>query len=252
MSIGPRSWRRPATALACILAMPVAACSADSGARDQSDDGKPIDYAALRNFSGVELTGPDDVVVTVGGPFKVAAEGDPKSIAKLDIRIVNGQLEIGRKRGSHSWFGVNEDGKGVIVRVSMPAIASAELTGSGNLSIDRARGQKLSLDLTGSGDIKLGTVAVADLSAHITGSGNIALAGTADLVDFSTTGSGDLDGQALKAGGGKVSLLGSGDVAFASDGAVDISIMGSGDVTVKGGVKCESSVMGSGEAHCGG
>jgi len=54
----------------------------------------------------------------------------------------------------------------------------------------------------------------------------------------------------LKAGGGKVEIMGSGDSSFASDGAVAISILGSGDAVVKGRATCKANVMGSGEAHC--
>ena len=44
---------------------------------------------------------------------------------------------------------------------------------------------------------------------------------------------------AVKAAKAKVTILGSGGAAFASDGDVDATIMGSGSVTVKGRARCK-------------
>lgn len=240
----------PAMMIAAMAMVP-AACSRESASdKDRGSDAAapadPAAWAALSGFTGIEVTGPDNVIVT-RGDFSVTADGDAKILDRLDIRVKGDTLEIGRrKRFGVSW----SDDRGATIRVSMPTIRNVEATGSGNVDVDRADGESFTADLTGSGNIKVAAAKLRSLKAQITGSGDLAVAGAAEAVDVSVTGSGDFSGNALKAGRGEVSILGSGNAGFASDGPVDISILGSGDVTVKGKAQCKQSIMGSGEARC--
>ncbi|SCW88763.1 Putative auto-transporter adhesin, head GIN domain [Sphingobium faniae] len=225
------------------------ACSKESGGNAASSGprGAPAaqDWSTLKDFTAVEVVGPDDVAVTIGNGFAVKAEGDPNAIEKLEISVDDGRLKVGRKS---QWVGATD--KGATIRVTMPAIAAVTLTGSGDFDLDRAEGKALDLSLTGSGDMEIGAVKVGRLKADITGSGSLEIAGAADEGKLSLTGSGDIDGEKLKLGKADASLLGSGDIDFASDGAVAITITGPGNVTVKGKAQCKTSGIGPGEARC--
>ncbi|WP_420143555.1 head GIN domain-containing protein [Sphingobium sp.] len=205
------------------------------------------DWNKTGQFDAIESTGPDNVVVTIGDRISIKADGDPKAVADLDIRTKGQTLIISRKSSSGSWI---DHDKGATVRITMPAIRSAQLTGAGDFDLDRAEGDSLTLSLTGAGDFRIGMVKVKSLTTDITGAGSMKIAGAADSAKFSITGAGDIDAGALKVGGADVSVLGAGDIAFASDGKVAISIMGPGDVTVKGKAQCTTSGMGPGEARC--
>ena len=235
---------------AALMALSVSGCSrtSDSPAADGPAQ-TAQDWSALKDFDAIDATGPDDVVVTIGTGFAVKAEGDAKAIANLDIRVKGDMLVIGRN-GKMDWNWGNDGSKGATVRITMPAIKAATLTGSGNLDLDRAAGDSLDLSLTGVGDVRIGTATLASLSADITGTGSIKIAGTADRAKLSITGTGDIDGEALKIGTADLSVLGTGDIYIASDGKVAISITGPGDVTVKGKAQCTTSGTGPGEAHC--
>lgn len=237
---------------ACIL-LTGTACSRATEEKADGGGGAATtqrDWASLKGFTAIEAAGPDDVVVTIGDTFAVTAQGDQRSIDQLDIRLEGDRLTIGRKRRSGGWGNWGDD-DGATVRVTMPAIAAASLTGSGDFDLDRAEGKALGLALTGSGDMKVASVKTALLNADVTGSGSIALTGTAGEGRFSITGSGDIEAQGLRADKADARIMGSGNIGFASDGAVGIAIMGSGDVTVKGKAQCTTNVAGSGEAHCG-
>jgi hypothetical protein len=231
------------------LSIMTPACSKESGgnAAPSGNQGAQAaqDWSALKDFSSIEAVGPDNVAVTIGNGFAVKAEGDPNAIEKLEIKVENGRLKIGRKS---QWTGSSD--RGATVRVTMPSIAAVTLTGSGDFDLDRAEGKALDLSLTGSGDMEIGAVRLGSLKADITGSGSIEIAGTADEGKLSLTGSGDIDGEKLKLGKADASLMGSGDIDFASDGAVAINIMGPGNVTVKGKAQCRTNGIGPGEARC--
>lgn len=226
-----------------------ASSNGGTDSRESSSPSSPQDWAALSGFTRIDSTGPDNVVVTIGKTFSVKADGDPKSVAQLDIKVKGDSLLIGRK-SEGMWNSVN-GGNGATIHVTMPAIDAVDLTGSGDFSLDRAEGKDLDLSLTGSGDLDIGTVKVGALKAEITGSGSITLAGTADEGDLNVTGTGDIDAAGLKLGRGSADILGTGDIDFASDGPIAIKIMGTGDVTVKGKAQCNTNAMGPGEAHCG-
>jgi hypothetical protein len=230
-----------------------AACSSGESAQKQGEhesaSASSSDYSALRDFTGIESTGPDTVIVSVGKPFAVDAHGDAKAIDALKIRVEGGKLRIGRKQGMSNFWGMGGD-HGVTIRVSLPSLDSVDLTGSGDVRVDRAEGRALGLSVTGSGNLSVDAVKVTTLDADITGSGNIAMSGTTDGATLSSTGSGDLDGKGLNAAKASISITGSGNVDLSSDGSVDVRIMGSGDVDVKGTAKCSIKAMGSGEARC--
>ncbi len=234
--------------LSTSVAVMLATCSQKAAESPASPAAQ--DWSNLRDFTAIDATGPDNVAVTIGPDFAVRAEGDAKAVAEIDMRVRDGKLVIGRKSQGNWTFGNKGEGKDVTIRVTMPAIRAAALTGAGDFELDRAQGDMLDLALTGAGDFRIGTVTLKTLSADITGAGSITIAGTVDRADLSVTGAGDIEAQALKAGSAKVSMLGAGDIGFASDGQVAISIMGPGDVTVKGKAQCKTSGTGPGEARC--
>lgn len=232
------------------LALLAGACSPDRGA--VTGPAAATDYAALRDFSRIEAVGPDNVIVTVGKPFAVKVEGDARTLKTMEITVAEGSLVIGRKRDWQGWFGRDEDdSKGVTVHVSMPAITGATLTGSGNLNIDSAKTDSLSLGLAGSGDMRIDAVSAQRLKVEIGGSGALALSGVASDADIAIAGTGDVNAPGLRLGKGSVSIAGSGSATFASDGPVSVDLVGSGDVTVKGKAQCRVNAIGSGEARCG-
>lgn len=237
------------------LALSTGACSRNSESPAADEVARTAqNWSTLKDFDAIDATGPDNVAVTIAKDFSIRAEGDPKSVADLDIQVKGGKLVIGRKsKGDWNWGrkdGGSDGDKGATVHVTMPAIKSADLTGAGDFDLDKAEGDSLDLSLTGAGDFRIGTVKLKSLTTDITGAGSVKIAGTADTAKLSITGAGDIDGEALKVGDADVSILGAGDIDFASDGKVAISIMGPGDVTVKGKAQCTTKGVGPGEARC--
>ncbi len=245
-----RSLGLTSTLVIAAIAIGVSGCS--QGAESSHDEGDaasstPENWSGLRDFTAIDVVGPDDVIVTQGKDFAIRAEGDPKVIARLKIKRDGDTLEIGRRKDSG--YGWSSD-KGVTIRVTMPRITSLELTGSGNIDADKVDGDTLEAELTGSGNLRIGTATLKQLDADITGTGDMQIGGSTGEAKISVTGTGDFKGDGLKVGRGKVSLLGTGGSNFASDGPIDIDIMGTGDAVVKGNAQCRSKVMGTGEARC--
>lgn len=201
---------------------------------------------AASGFTGVDLRGPDDVDVKTGATFSVIAEGDAKALDELDIRIVDGVLRIGRKQQGGKW---NNRDDGVRVHVVMPKVTSASVSGSGDLSVERAEGD-FEGAVAGSGNLKIAALAAGNTELSIAGAGDINASGTAAKLTASIAGSGDIDVPGLTATGAEISIVGSGSVKGVVKGAASVSILGSGDVELSGGAKCAITKVGSGEARC--
>jgi hypothetical protein len=201
-------------------------------------------------FDRISLTGSPNVVVTVGGAPSVRAEGDSAVLEKLEIKVENGVLGIGFRKGDWS-LGWRKDHGPVTIRVSAPSLAGAEVAGSGDMKIDKVEGAGFVADIAGSGEIELASLRARNASFSIAGSGGVTARGAADTADFEIAGSGDVRAAGLQVKRAKVSIAGSGNVETQAVESAAVDIMGSGDVVVTGGGKCSVNKMGSGDVRCG-
>src|SRR5688572_21923064 len=69
-------------------------------------------------FDKISLLGSPNVIVTVGGAPSVRAEGDTRLLEKLEVKVENGTLQVGYKKGNWS-FGWRKDHGPVTVHVSV-------------------------------------------------------------------------------------------------------------------------------------
>jgi hypothetical protein len=210
--------------------------------------GKTISTTAATtgSFTKVNALGPDNIVFVTGDAFSIKADGNAKAIATLRYKMDDGAIVIGRTKGS--WFG--DEGEGVTITITAPALTEASLAGSGDFTADRMSGDKLVLEIAGSGNLTVADVTGKELESSIAGSGDVKLAGKVERANYEVAGSGTIDAVKLASTNSEVSIAGSGDVSLTATGTVDASVAGSGDITVTGGAKCSSSSTGSGTINC--
>jgi hypothetical protein len=237
--------------LILISSLALAACNMAADAQQPAGGGERGQRSYnLTGFDKVALAGPHDVVVTVGPAHSVRAEGDRDSLDKLDIRVENGSLKVGMKKGMNSFSWGNRTPKTTIF-VSLPAIRSAAIAGSGDMKVDRVEGNSFAGSIAGSGDLQVAALRTGEAEFSIAGSGNISAAGNAKNTDVSVAGSGNVDLERLEARTASVSIVGSGDVRAKAMETANVSIMGSGDVTMSGSARCNVNKRGSGSVRCG-
>lgn len=199
----------------------------------------------VAGFSRVELAGPYEVRVQVGGAPSVRAAGDEEALEHLEIRLDGDRLLIGTQPGSWTSSGH------AAVSVTLPSLAAVDLAGSGDIFVGALRAPQLRAGLAGSGNIVLERIEGDAAAFEIAGSGNIRAAGQVAQTSLEVAGSGNADLSGLQAQAASVSVVGSGDAAVRATGTASVSIMGSGDVTVTGGARCSVRKMGSGNVSCG-
>lgn len=226
-------------------ALTLMSCGSNATATGNS----PQDLSGLRDFTAVSLAGPDRVVVKQGASFSVTAQGDARALARLELKVRDKTLEIGRKR---DWRSImpGSDG-GATITVTLPALREAALAGSGDMSIDLLTGKEVEAHVAGSGDLTIARIAADSAELGTAGSGTLTASGQVRKAELSVAGSGGILASGLAAQTAELSLAGSGDVQARVSGQADISIVGSGNATVSGTAKCSVSRIGSGDVRCG-
>jgi hypothetical protein len=137
-----------------------------------------------------------------------------------------------------------------VFTVSVPALQSASITGSGDIEIDRVAGDRFQGRIAGSGGLRLPRVAVKELGLSIAGSGGITAVGQAQTATYTIAGSGDMDVSSLVANNASAEISGSGDIKANVTGTAKARVAGSGDISIRGGARCESRTAGSGDIRC--
>ncbi len=230
---------RPVILFAAIATL--AACSPSANAAADSTR----NFAAT-DFNAVRLAGSDDVRVVRGSTFSVRARGPADILDRLDIRTEGNTLIVSRK--SAGMFGWSRGS--ATVTVTMPSIRAADVTGSGDMLVDRADGAQFDASLTGSGNLSLASVDAESLKLRVTGSGSAMASGRVRAAALSVTGSGDVSADKLIADTASLSVMGSGDISASATQSATLSVAGSGNATVRGTGNCSISKSGSGDARC--
>jgi hypothetical protein len=227
--------------IAALVALPLAACSGSAEAATQN--------YGISNFSKMRIAGPFDVHVHVGGSPSAHASGPKDALDRLSVEQNGDTLVVKALPGG--WGGWPTGSRGpVVVEVSVPDLRSVSVTGSGDVTVDRMRGDAVDLALSGSGSLDIGAIDAGAVSAVMTGSGDMSLAGKTRTATAVLTGSGDLKAGSLVADDAQTKLVGSGDLALGARHFVKVVLAGSGDVTISGPAACSVTRSGSGDVQC--
>jgi len=226
---------------ALLVAAPLLALAAPAFAAEQK--------FTVTGFEGLSVAVPHKVIVATGKAPSVRAVGDQRSIDRLEVEVASGTLRI-RQKKTDTWFSW-KDGEMLTIYVTTHTLSSARLAGSGDVAVDRMKGQEVKLSLAGSGDLNVGVVTADNLDVSLAGSGDMAMTGTCGAATISIAGSGDIDAPGLKCQSLTGKIAGSGDITAEAVKTAKLSIAGSGDIKILGKPQCEVKTLGSGKVSCG-
>jgi len=199
---------------------------------------------ALAAFTKLRVDGPVDVRLVQAGSDQATVAADD-NIEPLVETVVEGDTLFVRLKRDAGFTTRSAP----MVRVDARALQAVAIQGSGDLSVERFKGDSLALSVVGSGDVQLGQVELKELNVDISGSGDVRVAGRAEQQGWRISGSGDVDAAALAGRVARVELHGSGDVSLGVTEQLDAKLSGSGDLSYAGRPQLRQSVSGSGEIH---
>jgi len=198
-------------------------------------------------INAVELSGPIDLTLRYGPAASLEVRGEQRLLGNVETSQDGGTLHIFTR--------------GIVLRhnrpleavLVLPALASLNVSGSGDSTVDGFSGERIDVGLDGSGSVKFngrfrkvaaglhgsGYLEVMggnsdSVDADVVGSGHLTLLGGCKALNARSTGSGELDARHLRADTVVVEQLGSGSSTVAARQSVAATIRGSGDIEVYG------------------
>lgn len=210
--------------------------------------GDTVSYRAV-NFDKVSYGLPGQIEIRVGPAWSVRATGPAAVFADLRVVQEDGVLTI-----SHRYRDRENDRQleqQLHFVVTLPRITGAALGGSGQMTVDRARGTVFDAAVGGSGSMTVGSIEVDRANVSIGGSGSIITRGTARSLKVRLGGSGNLQAPDLRAADAMISSAGSGTIRATVDGPARISLVGSGSIDLGPKARCTVTRMGPAQVRCG-
>ena len=202
------------------------------------------------DFDRVQVEGPFEVVLTTGQPTRVRASGSPDALERLSVEVEGRTLRVRVNRSA--WGGYPGQSPGPVrIEAATRDLVRASVLGSGSLAVDKARGMRIDLSVGGSGRLNVGGLEADNLIVGLVGSGHIGLAGHARQMRATISGSGDMDGHALKADDLQLSTDTAGTINLGSARSAKVTARGPGDVTIGGTPACTVDAQGAGTVRCG-
>jgi len=216
-----------------------------SGSNRIKGSGVKVEKArALAAFTKLRIEGPFDVRLAQAGSDQATVVADD-NIEPLVETVVDGDTLVVRMKRDTGFT----TRLAPTVRIDARALQAVAIDGSGDMTVERFKGDSLALSVVGSGDVQLGLVELKELSVSISGSVDVRVAGRAEQQSWKITGSGDVDAASLTGRAARIELHGSGDASLGVMDQLDVKLSGSGDLSYAGRPQLRQSVSGSGEIH---
>jgi hypothetical protein len=175
---------------------------------------------AVPPFSRIDLAGSNVVRVHAGAARSIIVHGDANLIDRITTRVAAGTLTIDQDGSFDTKHPMHVD-------VRVPALDALTLSGSGVIAVDGIDAARFTVALPGSGVIRA--------------------SGTAERVDVTLGGSGDVQLDRLSARDAHATVRGSGRIVVTASRGLDAAIPGSGTIMYGGHPpRVTSSVTGSG------
>ena len=206
-----------------------------------------VPLSQLRDFDGITLAGPDDVVVTPGDRYAVTLTGHPDAQRYVKLYVSEGVLHVGR-RSHRGWWGPG--GGGVTVHVTMPGLTRLWLSGPGAIKLDKFDGKELRAMITGPGGLVAENVSTNLLAVTSHGPGSAVVSGSAETLTIKASGPGNMDFTRLAAKRADIEISGPGHANARASDSARLVVNGPGDAHVTGTTQCEIHRAGPGEADC--
>jgi len=195
-------------------------------------------------FSKLAVSVPADTYFTQSATYSLEIDAQQNILDEIETVVINNELKI---RFRHPNINIRNCA-GIVVRVSAPEITNADVSGSGNLTIEQPDAPAtLKLVVSGSGKINADKSSVSYFEAFISGSGNITVnSGTANEEKISISGSGFVNAENVMVKEADTHISGSGTMRVFATEKLKAHISGSGTVFYKGTPAITSTVSGSG------
>jgi predicted small integral membrane protein len=205
---------------------------------------------SVSDFERVDVTGPYIVIVEAGKSPGARAIGSVEALERVTVETQGRILRI--KPSQNAWGGwPGAQAVAPTIRVTVPFLREAALSGGGSLTISKMRSQVVRLGVVGSGKLTVSAIETDRLFASLLGSGIVTLAGKAATGLITSEGTGSIVATTLKVGVLDVTASSAGTTQISAGRTAKVTSTGAGDVTIAGTPACTVKSAGAGQVICG-
>lgn len=183
------------------------------------------------SFDGVAVSGQWQITIERGDSWRVAVDVPAELVDNVRVEQDGGRLSV-RSEGTVWFGGFDDDAKSLKATITMPAVASIELSGASRLTLSGFVGDRLSLTSSGASEVRGASGRYDTLELVMSGAGNIDLDGLlVTNADIQTSGAGNLK---LNMAGGRLtgSMSGAGNLEYRGT-VSEQSVAASGIVNIR-------------------
>jgi hypothetical protein len=205
---------------------------------------------SVSDFERIDVTGPYIVIVEAGKSPGARAVGSVEALERVTVETQGRILRI--KPSQNGWGGwPGTQAVAPTIKVTVPFLREAALSGGGSLTISKMRAQVVRLGVVGSGKLSVAAIETDKLFASLLGSGIVTLAGKAATGLLTSEGTGNIAALALKVGTLDLTSSSAGTTQVSAGRAAKVTSTGAGDVTIGGTPACTIKSAGAGQVTCG-
>lgn len=204
-----------------ILSACLISCNKD---RLTASGDKSTETRTVKQFTGIESSGANDIHISYGTEFRVMLKGSDNFLPYFKTEVLGNTLRLGYER-------VNVKHDDVEIYVTLPALNYISLSGSGDATISGSFPQLNVLQVLISGSAEL----EAENSLQT------------DELLVKISGSGEVDLKRVQSNSAELSISGSGEAKIGACQHLKARISGSGKVYYTGTPLIDSQISGSGK-----
>ena len=203
------------------------------------------------SFERVRVDGPFRVEIRTGTSPGATVEADPGLLDRVEVSSEGGTLALRYAVGQMSERPERRADAPPLVTLSTGAVRAVLVSAGAEVTLDRARAQRVDLSVNGAGALGVAGVDADQFQAVVIGAGKLTLAGRAARARLLTNGPGTIDAGKLVADELTVRLDGTGETRAAARYTAQVTDTGLGRVSVTGPAKCTVTAPAGGPVECG-
>jgi hypothetical protein len=197
---------------------------------------------AVSDFDEIELSIAAEVEITRDTGFSLELSDYENLLSHIETRVEGNKLVI-----RHKPHNINLRNSEARLTITMPALSSISVNGSGKVTAASAFNDLESIWISGSGNISaMEPFETSGISIVISGSGNVSMAGTAEQLNTNISGSGNINCFELVAQDATCMISGSGNTYVNVANNLNATVSGSGNIIYMGNPALTVNISGSG------
>lgn len=206
---------------------------------------------AVSGFDGVAFSSFGSLTIVPGAQAALTIEAEDDVMRHLRTDVRGSTLHIGYdERGD--WNERVHPTRPVQFTLTVPNLASIDLSGAGNITVDGLSADRLEAHLSGAGNLTFRELEAETFVCDLSGAGSLNAAGTADHLRVVMSGVAGFHGAELRAASADVVLSGTGSATVWATAQLNATLSGVGSVTYYGQPVVNKTVSGLGTVRSAG